>query len=277
MYHTNQCVHFQGGERRGISTSCSLAGEFFESFCQKLRTRKADRIEEIKDFLLKLDGRKKYGSQPLKKSTNKVKEDNTLKCDSCHYKTVTKSELKRHLFLTHQKKAHPTSMKTVTFKLDKEPKSNDHEEVNLDSECLDCHFSCKEESELDVHMKTVHQKVVTTVVVTEQERADQTRLLNELWIENSVLINEKNSLKIKQQEMIEDMTTMKSDIGSLISGKEKAEAAYQEATKVIAQQQGRLTEQNETIKVLKGRLEIELGYTVGKVMGSCLKSHVFKS
>ena len=132
MYHTNQCIHFQGGERKGSSTSCSLAGEFFESFCLNLRTRKAERIKEIKDFLLKLDGRKKYGSQPLKKSKSTFQEENILKCDSCHYQTVTKSELKRHLFLTHQKKAHPTSMKTVTFKLDKEPKSKDHE-VNPNS------------------------------------------------------------------------------------------------------------------------------------------------
>ena len=260
MYHTNQSIHFQGGERRGNVTSCSLAGDFFESFCKNLIQRKAGRIDEIKDFLLKLDGRKKYGSQPLKKNAKKVDADITFKCDSCHYKTVTKTELKRHLFLTHQKKVHPITMKKVTFKLDKEP-VQEEEDVDPDSECLDCYFSCKGESELENHRNLMHKRVA---VEKQQDAADKTKLLEELWKENSVLLKAQhehdiilNTLKQKEQEMIADMTTMKTDIRSLITGKEKAEESYQEATKVIAEQRGRLTEQNETIKVLKSSLELE--------------------
>ena len=192
MYNTNQGIHFQGGERRGNLTSCSLAGDFFESLCNDLIERKSGRIGEITDFLLKLDGRKKYGSQPLKKNNKKVDADITFKCDTCHYKTVTKTELKRHLFLTHQKKVHPTTMKHVTFKLDKEHVPE--EDSDPDSECLNCYFSCKSESELEKHINLMHKKaaaetgLLKVVPQTEQDKADKTKLLEELWNENSILL-----------------------------------------------------------------------------------------
>ena len=74
MYHTNQGVHFQGGERKGDVTSCSLAGDFFELMCSNTLKAKSVRISEIKEMLLKLDARKKYGSQPIKKK-KKIEED----------------------------------------------------------------------------------------------------------------------------------------------------------------------------------------------------------
>ena len=115
LYHTNQGVHFQGGSKNGEITSCHLAADFFESYCRALQQTKGSRIQEIKEYLLQLDARRKYGAQPMKKSHKKKQDtDTVLKCDKCHFKTVTKTELKRHLFLIHQNKPHPTTMKSVS-------------------------------------------------------------------------------------------------------------------------------------------------------------------
>ena len=84
MYHTNQGVHFQGVERKGDVNSCALAGDFFKLMCLNTLKAKSVRISEIKEMLLKLDARKKYGSQPIKKK-KKIEEDIKFKCDSCHY------------------------------------------------------------------------------------------------------------------------------------------------------------------------------------------------
>ena len=58
--------------------------------------------------------------------------------------------------------------------------------------------------------------------------------------------------------MIQNMTTMKADITYLIKEKEKTEESYQAASKCIADQQGIITTQSETIKILKNRLTLEL-------------------
>ena len=113
LYHTNQGVHFQGGNRNGAVSSCSLAANFFESYCNNLRLKKGQRIQDIKEVLLKLDARKNYGSHTVKHKQSKKQEANTeLKCDSCHYKTVLKPELKRHMFTMHRNKVNATSMKS---------------------------------------------------------------------------------------------------------------------------------------------------------------------
>ena len=66
LNHTNQGVHFQGGNRNGAVSSCSLAANFFESYCNNLRLKKVQRIQDIKEVLLKLDARKNYGSHTVK-------------------------------------------------------------------------------------------------------------------------------------------------------------------------------------------------------------------
>ena len=239
MYHTNQGVHFQGGETNGDATTCSLAGDFFEEMCRNTIMNKSARIAEINDMLSKLDARKKYGSQPIKQKKI-LKEDNLLKCDHCHYKTVTKTELKRHMFLTHQKRPHPTTMKSVSFKLTGIQKTKEADrEVKLDSECLKCYRSFKTEEELDIHEETVHKP-------EEDEKAkskdDATQLLNQLWEENAVLLKAQadnnaylEQLKIREQEMIKNATTMKGDIKFLIKGKQEVEVAYQAASKAVAE------------------------------------------
>ena len=263
MYHTNQGVHFQGGERTGEITTCSLAAECFELMCNNTQNTKSVRISEIKEMLLRLDARKKYGSQPVKQK-KQMAGDTTLKCDSCHYKTVVKAELKRHMFLTHQKRPHPTTMKTVTFKLTdiQETKAAKKESDSL-SECLKCYKSFKGEDELETHDKTVHKP---EDVVGDQKIVDTTKLLKDLQIENNVLWQAQaehkihlEKLRVREQEMIANMTTMKGDITHLIKEREQVEQAYQEASKAVVDQQGIINEQSETIKVLKNRLEMELG------------------
>lgn len=103
LYHTSQGLHFQGGSKNGAVTSCSLAANFFESYCNNLRLIKGRRIQQIKDILLKVDCRKNNSSQTVKHKQIKMQKDNLeLKCDSCHYKTVLKPELKRHMYLMHK-------------------------------------------------------------------------------------------------------------------------------------------------------------------------------
>ena len=259
MYHTNQGVHFQGGERNGNATTCSLAGNIFESMCSNTLKAQSVRISEIKEMLLKLDGRKKYGSQPTKKKNNK-EGDSKFKCDTCHYQTVVKTELKRHMFLTHQKRPHPTTMKKVTFQLSNSRETKAEEkEAKIQSECLKCWLSFKGEDELECHDKTAHK---SEEAVNSQ---DKNKLLNELWEENTVLLKTQadhkiylEQMKIREQEMINNMTTMKADISFLIKDKEKVEVSYQEVTKCVADQQDIITKQNETIKVLKSRLTLEI-------------------
>ena len=214
-------------------------------------------------MLLKLVARKKYGSQPVKQK-KQIAGDTNLKCDSCHYKTVVKAELKRHMFLTRQKRPHPTTMKTVTFKLTnmQETKVAKKESECL-SKCLKCYTCFKGEDELETHDITVHKP---EEVVGEQTRVDTTKVLKDLQLENGVLLQTQaehkihlEKIKVREQDMIANMTTMKGDITHLIQGREQVETANQEASKVVVQQQGIITEQSETIKVLKNRLYLELG------------------
>ena len=251
LFHTNQGVHFQGGNTNENMTTCSLAAKLFESFCYDLMAKKGLRIEAIRETLLKMDLRKKYGSQP-RKQNKKIIKDDIFKCDSCHYTTVTKIELKKHLFLMHLKKPHPTAMKTVPLKTTKEPKKVD---VEPDVECLECRFSCREEHELDSHMETVHKKTVLKREKKEGQLLKYNVHLNEIIRENSKL-NKADSenaklldgLQAKEQEYISKIESMKIQTKTLIQGKENADVSYQEASKVIADMQRVITEQNEKIQ-----------------------------
>ena len=228
LYHTNKGVHFQGGSRNENKTSCSLAAKFFESFCYGLMDKKGQRIEAIRDTLLKMDLRKKYGSQP-RKQNKKTTKDEFFKCDSCHYTTVTKTELKRHLFVTHLKKPHPTAMKAVSVKTTKESVKVD---VEPDVECLQCRFSCKEEHELDNHMEMVHKKNLRERERMENSLRKYNSNLNELVRENSKLnrahflnTNILKEWQAKELDYIMTIENMKSQTKTLIESKEKAEAS----------------------------------------------------
>ena len=261
LYHTNQGIHFQGGSRKGARTSCSLAANILELWCQKLMKVKATRISEIRETLMNLDLRKRFGSQPLKKK-KKQEEEETYKCDNCHYKTVSKSELKRHTYLTHQKRPHPTKMKTVTFKTNKD--SKEEQQWLADVECLKCRFSCREEKELDNHMLNVHKKEdqekeqgANTILTMNADR-------NALVRENSMLRRthfEKEKylglLKGKEQEYITTIALLEKQVKDLICMKSKTEESYQEASRVIAEIQRTNTAQSEKLKVLENIQEVE--------------------
>ena len=214
----------------------------------KVYDSKKNRIAEVKEMLLKLDARKNYGSQPVKQN-KKVVEDNTLNCDSCHYQTVVKTKLKRHMFFV------PYTPTTTSSNCHEESDfqnqhsgSKSHRKVDMLSEWLKCMSSIRGEEKLESHDKTVHKTENVEIVTTKE---DTTRLLNELWAENSNLIKEKaeqniylEQLKIREQEMIQNMTTMKADITYLIKEKEKTEESYQAASKCVADQQGIITTQS---------------------------------
>ena len=116
-----------------------------------------------------MDLRKNYGSKPKKQKKTIIKED-IFKCDSCHYTIVVKTELKRHMFLIHQKKPHPTAMKKVSVKSDSKSK-----EKEPPVECLRCWYSCKAEEELVTHTEKIHEK----------EESEQKKLEGELIYFNS--------------------------------------------------------------------------------------------
>ena len=79
LYHSNQGIHLQGGRRNGNVTSCSLLGNFLESFFAATLLKQAKRVREIKDILIKWDLRKNYKKTPtVVKGSKMVREMKNL-------------------------------------------------------------------------------------------------------------------------------------------------------------------------------------------------------
>ena len=178
LYHTNQGVHFQGGQRNGQVTTCSLAADMFETFIMIMIQSKSERIKMIKETILAMNLRRKpfqVASRLMVKCGPEPKT--TFKCDLCHYKSTKLTELKRHMYILHRNKTNPDIRKMTEAKKRagsppkaERPSKKEAEEMPNPSktpeqqsptkfpsvDCLRCDFECEEESSLDNHIKEMH-------------------------------------------------------------------------------------------------------------------------
>ena len=109
LYHSNQGIHVQGGRRHGSVTSCSLLGNFLETFFAATLKKQAKRVGEVRQILIKWDLRKNYKKKGPTgtKGSKIVKEMKALLlCSNCKYKTMSPTEMKRHMFKQQPGRAH---------------------------------------------------------------------------------------------------------------------------------------------------------------------------
>ena len=104
LYHSNQGIHIQGGRRNGNITSCTLLGNFLETFFAATLKKQAKRVGDMREILIKWDLRKNYNKgHAATKGSKIVKEMKTLLCCSkCHYRSMLQTEMKRHMFKLHR-------------------------------------------------------------------------------------------------------------------------------------------------------------------------------
>ena len=278
LNHTNQGIHLQGGRRNGTVTTCSLVADYLEDYFKMIQTTQERRIKNIKFALLKLDLRKNFGKeQKSAKEKQSAREKKVLQnCPKCHYKTVNQAEMKRHTFKQHLKNTLIVSVATENEKSTNES-SNGYkpsdpinpvfgvkpletvkeaekltpvESENLvkpkepKTECLRCRFDCDTEHELVVHDNAKH---------------DDSKSCNNCKTKDTLLseqINKIERLELEVSNFQSDLKASKLETKKIADEKEIVQTNYQEASRVIAEQQRKLTECLEKLKVTESLSKI---------------------
>ena len=307
MYHTKQRIHLQGGRRNGDVTSVSLAADFMEGWCKIIFETHREKIHSVKEALLTMDLRKNYGGMQLRQKFNQTKEnEKTLfKCELCHYKLVHKTDLVRHSYAIHQTKtASPESVKetdgtatkrkSVQFsdssKMPRVLEGVPEEEEEYHTECLLCKLECKNELDLNEHIKYIHtipqnsknfiqswdkedqkekeaqnkleeqnnkEELRGNVTNTTPEADSKDEKIEELKLKLSKAEQDLELLSLKVTDLTFNLEIEKEEKNQALKGKLEAEKGYQEAAKVIDQQTRKVIESNEHIKVLQALVDIE--------------------
>ena len=241
----------------------------------------------------------------LKIPQTKEKEKTLFKCELCHYKSVHKTDLVRHSYAIHQTKtSSPEAVKQTDGSANKRKavqfadsskvlrvlEGVPEEEEEYHTECLLCKFECKNELDLNDHIKYIHtipqnsKNVIQSWDKEEQKEKDAHKKSDEQENKEEQRENvtkakpvtdstdkENGELKLKLSKAEQDLELLSLKITGLtvdlesekeekkqaLKGKLEAEKGYQEAAKVINQQTRKVFEANETIKVLQDLKKIE--------------------
>ena len=129
--------------------------------------------------------------------------------------------------------------------------------------CLRCNFEGHSENELEIHMENVHQvpRPVPQAVHPDGRTCQDCKTKDTVI---TAQINKVERLELKITDIETDMKSIKLEDKNLIKEKENREKDYQEASKVIGDQQRNASENAEKIKVLEGLIEVEEAKRVAK-------------
>ena len=296
LYHSKQRIHLQGGRRNGKVTSVSLVANFLDGFNKSMLLNHQTKIQSMKEALLTMDLRRNYGGVKTRQKQNpwKGREPPLLKCELCHYKTIQKTELTRHMYSLHpDKSTSPEAAKSdsrikrksVQFaasnKLPKitEESSEEEDEAENAMDCIQCKYECKDETVLHEHIKYIHTipqtfkdvikmkdivDVSTIALSLSKEASSEPRTIDskdeeikdlKLKLVNAVNMIENLHLEVTGLKV--DLKNEREEKDKATEAKTETEKCYQEAAKVISQQSRKIIESNETIKVMENLKNIE--------------------
>ena len=251
LYHSNQGVHIQGGRRHGRVTSCSLVGEFLQEFFKNVLASQGKRIFNVRHALINVDLRKNY-NKPEKTTKGKQIEKTLLSCPKCDYRTCQQTEMKRHTFKQHQKemlrgnqnKVFEEGSKTVEPPVSETQAKLPQEEK---SECVRCYNSCEHEQEFNNHTKTKHD-------TTNGQECKECKTKDELISEQQ---NKIDRLELGISDIEIHLKTSTLENKKITEEKESLIKDYNDASRVIAEQQRKLTVSEETVKVFQDLEKVE--------------------
>ena len=127
---------------------------------------------------------------------------------------------------------------------------------DYEGHCLTCSFECKTEKELDIHMANDHQVPMPLPIAVHPCG----RPCNDCETKETVItanIKKVERLEFKITDLVTQLKMVKTVNVNLVKQKENREKDYQEATRVIGDQQRKVTESTEKIIVLEGLAKVE--------------------
>ena len=134
---------------------------------------------------------------------------------------------------------------------------------DYEGHCLTCSFECKTEKKLDIHMANDHQVPMPLPIAVHPCG----RPCNDCETKETVItahIKKVERLELKITDLVTQFKMVKTDNVNLVKQKENRGKDYQEATRVIGDQQRKVTESTEKIIVLEGLAKVEAEKRVAK-------------
>ena len=117
MYHTNQRIHLQGGQRIGKVTTTSIVADFLEKEWAEIIEANGTVIKHNAEAIKNINI--KQFEEELKQNTTSEKENVNHEYDLCKYESTYEYQMKRHMYMKHEIKLEmkrKMNNKTVTFK-----------------------------------------------------------------------------------------------------------------------------------------------------------------
>ena len=250
MYHTNQKVHLQGGQRIGKVTTTSMVADYLEKEWADLVQTHKDIIERNTEAIANIDINK-FETELKNKGCHKQKDFNAKpkhECDMCDYKSVFQYEMVRHMYMKHDMKtdmkrkiSDSSSPKTVPKTIMNSPISPPYKKSKEDEDPTD---------------KTDKSNISESNV----EKDKQIENLNENIVEMAKRLSSIESELISTQDLLKETITERDLIQSeydkcykanegIVKEKKHLEEEFKEAVANLRMATRRNVELEETLSV----------------------------